>query len=327
MVKDKIFETQENIVAITNDKIPDFLEHLHNISNQHCFYKKIKTNLDSKTAVLHSDFSENYATKCYTEVQALHFGGSRALLTIHTNAYYILDPVSKKIDLGKFCTISEDFRHTAPAIFANLKPLLQSFQDLGIKTLYIFTDGPTGQYKNKTNFFLLCNFAKEYGFEKVIWNYFESGDGKGPIDGFGATLKSKADSKVGQGFDITNAESFINAVKDVNINLLEIKADEINTVEKIVSNGGKLKAATGTLKIHLIIWKSKNEDVLYLRKRSCIHCEDFTPCSKCDLETPVYHPTSSAKEKINRQKPGSKSGKGTVSLWQNKNLDVPLRKM
>lgn len=271
MLKDKISATTDEIVEVTNKQIPGFLEHLLNISNQHKFCKKIKAGLDSQTALLHSDFSENYATKCHKEVQALHFGGSRALLTIHTNAYYIWNPDTKKIDVIKFCTVSQDVRHTAPAIFAHIKLLFEKFKSLRIKVLHIFTDSPTGQYRNKTIFFLLCYFAKEYGFEKVIWSYFESGHVEGPIDGFEATLKSKADRKVSQGSDITDAESFINAVKDVKINVSEVKSDEIDSVEKIISAAGTLKPAAETLKIHQVIWNSENSNNLYLRKRSCLH--------------------------------------------------------
>lgn len=62
--------------------------------------------------------------------------------------------------------------------------------------LHIFTDGPTGQYKNKTSFFYILHFAKEFDFETVTWNFWESGHGKGPSDGLGATVKVRGDKKV-----------------------------------------------------------------------------------------------------------------------------------
>ena len=77
--------------------------------------------------------------------------------------------------------------------------------------------------QHNTAFALISIYAKKYNFEKVIWNFWESGHGKGIIDGLGGTLKSKADNKVAQGFDITNAESFMHAVKDVKIIVSEIK--------------------------------------------------------------------------------------------------------
>ena len=152
MGNQKIVETQERILSITNNEIPIFLEHLLNIHNQYMFNQKIKQCLDKQTIVLHSDFSENYATKCHTEIQALHYGGSRTLLTIHTNAYYILQ--SDKVDVVKFCTVSEDVRHTAPAVFAHLEPLFKKFAELNIKILHISTDGRTAQYSVCSHFYL-----------------------------------------------------------------------------------------------------------------------------------------------------------------------------
>lgn len=305
MTKRKIIETQEKIVALTNQEIPGFLQHLHNIHNQAQYNKHIKKNLNSETVVLHSDFSENYATKCHTEIQALHYGGSRTLLTLHTNAYYILD--RDKVNLYKICTISEDVRHTSPAVFAHLEPIFQKFKEAAIKVLQIFTDGPTTQYRNKTSFALICHFAKLYGFETVVWNFWESGHGKGIIDGLGGTLKSKADNKVGQGSDITDVKSFIEAVKDVKIDLLEVKSESIDEVNKIIPE--HLTAATGTFQIHQIIWKSNNGDNLYLRKRSCMHNDNFSPCSMCDLTVPAYCPTEIVPKKKLARKTNTSSEK------------------
>lgn len=300
MTKQKFTVTQENLVSLTNNEIPKFLDHLQNIHNQYQFNKKIKQNLDHKTVVLHSDFSENYATKCNTEIQALHYGGSRSLLTLHTNAYYILCPKTNNVTLFKFCTISEDVRHTAPAVFAHLEPLFKKFKELKITTIQIFTDGPTAQYRNKTSFGLICILAEKYEFEKVIWNYWESGHGKGIIDGLGGTLKSKADNKVAQGLDITNAETFIRAVQDVKIDVSEIKSESIDEVQQLVPTN--LFPAAGTFQVHQIIWKSEEKKILYLRKRSCNHVSDYTPCNFCDLKTPRFCPTEKAETKNIPQK-------------------------
>lgn len=156
------------------------------------------------------------------------------LLTIHTNAYYIFNPQTKENEVIKICSISEDSRHTAPAVFGHLKPLFQRFKDLGIKTLFLFTDGPTGQYRNKTAFYLIRYFAKKFGITKLIWNFWETGHGKNLIDGLGAILKMKGDTQVCNGADIVNAATFIEAVKDVKIELMEVTSDEISEIENLI---------------------------------------------------------------------------------------------
>ena len=301
MTKQKITVTQGQLVTLTNNEVDKFLQHSLNIHNQYQFNQNIKKNLDHKSVVLHSDFSENYATKYHTEIQSLHYDGSRSLLTLHTNAYYMLSPKSNEIDLVKFCSISEDVRHTAPAVFAHLEPLLKRFQELGVKKMFIFTDGPTAQYRNKTAFALIYLFAEKYGFETFVWNFWESGHGKGIIDGLGGTLKSKADKKVAQGFDVINVNTFIDAVKDVRIEVSEIKSERIDEIQSMIPVN--LHPAVGTFQIHQIIWKSAEKDILYLRKRSGIHVNNFTPCILCNLKSPKFSPT----EKKETKKPPKKN--------------------
>lgn len=84
-----------------------------------------------------------------------------------------MSPESNEIDITKLCTISEDVRHTAPAVFAHLKALFQTFKESGKMILYLFTDGSTAQYRNKASFSLICHFAKQFDFKKVIWNIWE----------------------------------------------------------------------------------------------------------------------------------------------------------
>lgn len=44
-----------------------------------------------------------------------------------------------------------------------------------------------------------------------------------------------------------------------------------------------------------MIWKSSHKNILYLRKRSCNHNDDYSPCSRCDLKTPIYNPLEDKK--------------------------------
>ena len=57
-----------------------------------------------------------------------------------------------------------------------------------IKTLYIASDSPTSQYRNKNNVFLTKKWAVENNID-VHWIFTEAGHGKGPMDGVGSTIK------------------------------------------------------------------------------------------------------------------------------------------
>ena len=62
-----------------------------------------------------------------------------------------------------------------------------------IQKIIIISDSPTSQYHNKFSVF----FAQKCVFESNItieWVYTESGLGKGPADGVGATVKTVIDN-------------------------------------------------------------------------------------------------------------------------------------
>lgn len=84
-----------------------------------------------------------------------------------------------------------------------------------------------------------------------------------------------------------DVKSFIDEVENEIIELIEITTEDIDEIEKILPK--ESKAVVGTLKIHQVIWISE-KDTLYLRKRSCLHVEDFSPCNLCDPEKPNYDP-------------------------------------
>ena len=57
-----------------------------------------------------------------------------------------------------------------------------------IRRLEYFSDGCAGQYKNKKNFYNLCQHNKDFGFEGT-WNFFATSHGKSPCYGIGGTVK------------------------------------------------------------------------------------------------------------------------------------------
>ena len=56
------------------------------------------------------------------------------------------------------------------------------------KTLYIASDSPTSQYRNKKICFLMKKFATDNAFD-ICWIYTEKVHGKGPMDGVGSAVK------------------------------------------------------------------------------------------------------------------------------------------
>ena len=61
---------------------------------------------------------------------------------------------------------------------------------LDVETLYIASDSPSSQYRNKFNVFLTKDWAVK-NEKDVYWIFTESGHGKGPMDAteFGPLLR------------------------------------------------------------------------------------------------------------------------------------------
>lgn len=84
-------------------------------------YANVKTNLKSNEAIIHTDFSENFACKLAAEVQSFHFGDSTNQVSLHTGIMY----TSQEKPL-LFATVSPNREHGPAAIWAHLKPILEN---------------------------------------------------------------------------------------------------------------------------------------------------------------------------------------------------------
>ncbi|XP_071042826.1 uncharacterized protein [Parasteatoda tepidariorum] len=134
-----------------------------------------------------------------------------------------------------------------------IKEVKQLFPHVNI--IHFQSDGPTTQYRNKTNFFLFAHFAITLGFKKATWNFSEAGHGKSPADGIGGFIKHYADQAVAHGEDITTTEQFLNVFRKekVKVTVIEVKEANIHRVESIVPNW--LKAVKNTMLLHQLVWE------------------------------------------------------------------------
>lgn len=60
-----------------------------------------------------------------------------------------------------------------------------------IHKIIFFSDGAGSQYKNKKNFYQLCQYNSTHSFH-VEWHFFATSHGKGPCDGIGGAFKRNA---------------------------------------------------------------------------------------------------------------------------------------
>ncbi|XP_063044317.1 uncharacterized protein LOC134438636 [Engraulis encrasicolus] len=179
-VLDKRSTTIEKLVEMVYDDLPKFCIHIYNISHQFERLHYLKNTLTNAETVIHIDYSENYACKYATEIQDMHFAPGKQQVSLHTGVRYLS---GGRVEC--FCSVSSCVRHDACATWAHLEPVLKKLRDEHpeVNTIHFMSDGPTSQYRNKTNFYLTSSVPFLMGFQHVTWNFSEASHGKGAPDG------------------------------------------------------------------------------------------------------------------------------------------------
>ena len=198
--------TIKNLKETFQSDIKRYKKHLFNIRNQLKYYRQTKHNLKENECFIHIDFSENYVGKYAKETTNIHYGASRPQITLHTGYYQIGNNSSVP-----FTTVSDSMQHGPAAIWAFMKPVQQEIRTKypDVDYIHFYIDGPSTQYRQKNNFFLLCTEIYILGFKGASWNFHEAGHGKGIPGGIGGTIKRMADRRVMYGADIMNSKDLI----------------------------------------------------------------------------------------------------------------------
>lgn len=265
VVKEKRTCSMGDLIEEYNSQESSFLQHEYNRIHQYKAIKFATDNLKKNETLLRIDFSENPVLKYHKEIHSMHFGANKVNLSLHTGVQYM-----KKKDLENICfaTVSKDLELGVPGIWAHLQPVLREINnDINIDTLHFASDGPTTQYKNRYNLFLLTNLLPKFcpRIKLCTWNYTEAGHGKGPMDGVGGSLKRSSDSQVAHGNDITSIEEFVCVLRTVcpKFNLTEISSHDIDLLKSICKQ--EINPITNIMKIHQIVWDKSTPNTIYTR--------------------------------------------------------------
>ena len=272
-LKDKACESVRNELA----------RHVYIIRHQFREYKHLKETVDVNEAIVHIDFSENYICKNVAEIQSAHFGASNHQATLHTGVIYHIG------GHFSFTSISDCLRHDAAAVWAHLKPVLLELktEHPEITDIHFFSDGPTTQYRNKVNFYLLTTFLQQLGFLCGTWNFFESGHGKGAPDAIGGAVKRQADKLVLSGVDLPDAKILYDRMScGQSVTKFHfIDEDDIACMDSLYPKS--VKCITGTMKLHQLLTYDNLE--LAYRNLSC-YCQRPTVCSCYNLRRSKFPP-------------------------------------
>jgi hypothetical protein len=136
-----------------------------------------------------------------------------------------------------------------------MKPVLEYAKERfpRIDTIHFWTDGPTTQYRSKTNFFLF-SISERFSVSST-WNLSGAGHGKNAADGIGGSIKRTADNLVGQGVDIPNARILYEKLtegRQSDIKLFYVPEREVSDVSGEINVHQKLEVIPGTMKLHQV---------------------------------------------------------------------------
>lgn len=281
----KTIKTQKSgtvleLINMFEADIAAFKTHSFNSLHQANCYKNCIDNLLDGEIAIHCDFSQNYECKMAEEVQSMHFGASKTQVTLHTGVIFY------KGGQKSFCTVSPSNEHQPHAIWAHLKPIIDIGKSLvtNLKKIHVFSDGPSSQYRQKKNFYLINYFSSLNDID-VTWSFFESGHGKGVADAIGGVVKRCLDRQVSYGRDIINAADVYSTLESLvkSINVVYVTETEIESMKECVPNN--LKTIKGTMNIHQITSVHGNNTIQH-RILSCFCSDNKLSCSCYD---PIEH--------------------------------------
>ena len=263
-VKTRKTVTESEAAALFLRTMLAFKQHWFTYIKQAQAFRECKNEVKVDECVVQIDFSENFNCKYHDEVQSVHFGASHEQASLHTVVIYTSSGQPTCL-----CTVSANLDHGPAGIWAHLKPVVGYIRDNypDVKHLTFWSDGPTAQYKQKNNFIRLCTEPFEYGFESVSWNYFESGHGKGAVDGVGAAVKRLAHSAARHGKDVNTPQKMFEVVSEAaqSVKLFFVTDEEF---EESVSHAPLAVAVVkGTRQIHQVT--SVLPGTIIHRKLSC----------------------------------------------------------
>jgi hypothetical protein len=273
---------------ITMD-VPRFIEHFcqrlrelipHEFVNmsQTNFFKQTKENLVQNEFVIVMDFAENYSFVVQDEVQSFHW--SNLQCTVHPFCVYFKN-AENGLENFSFVVIAESLQHNIVAVTLFKNKIIQYIQDrFGIiSKLCFFSDGAASQYKNKKNFYDICQLKDALNID-VEWHFFATSHGKNSCDAIGSTVKrmaTRASLQRQYTHHILTAKDFYNFLCSADTQIIPCfcSEDEHEEVRQNVENiHNDVKTIKGTQSFHCFVPLTTNT-ILAKRTSFSVNSQTF----------------------------------------------------
>ncbi|CAG2255149.1 unnamed protein product [Mytilus edulis] len=177
-----------------------------------------------------------------------------------------------------FFVVSNDDKHDHHFVHEVQNPIKEYLNSISynVSTMHEYTDGCQCQYKSRHCMGDVSNGQQDFGYDRLIRNYFETSHAKGPQDAAGGYVKRQADLAIlRRKATIQTAHDFY---KFANENLQETRDSSVclrrvfRFIDNIDRNRDRyFKSIPQNRNIHQII--SEREGLLSVRNLSCYSCD------------------------------------------------------
>ena len=186
------------------------------------------------------------------EVQSGHWShGQATLFTTH-----IWSGQSSNDKMG-MVIVSSNLTHTKYSIFVFMQYIFQYLKEHFplVKTVNVFSDGPSSQFKQKYLFSNLSTWQEEFDIE-LKWNFFATSHGKGVVDGIGGSVKRAVWRHVrSEQVHVSNAQQYSDVARErcPQIHVHYISKEDIDRHQDFLNKKWENTVTIpGTHKIHFI---------------------------------------------------------------------------
>jgi len=175
------------------EKTRQYVQHVHLARWQDEKFRICRDTFPRGTILSIVDFAENYTLQPQNEIQSQYYHSEQVSLMVHITYRHGPNSSEEQREILKeyHFYISDDrchdfhyVRHCFIMFYDHLKG-----RNIQMDQHWIWSDGCAGQFKNARIFQWLCSLHKNYKVPHM-WNYFETGHGKGEHDGAGACVKT-----------------------------------------------------------------------------------------------------------------------------------------
>ncbi|CAC5393263.1 unnamed protein product [Mytilus coruscus] len=275
--------------------------------------KSLVENLPIGHCVTVHDFSENYKCTEQNEIQSSYF--QKLEVSLHVTILHrhsVLEYDGKdstaeepNIVTEQFFVISPDQKHDHHYTHCVQNLVSEYLKSINceISVMHEFTDGCSSQYKSRHCMGDVSYSCSDFGYAKILRNYFETSHARGPQDAAGGFIKKQADLAVIRGTHVIQSSSDLFDYAQSNLSTTADSSKCSQRIFRYVDSVNRDRdrnflPVKENRKIHQV--RSFDDGEIFVRKLSCYSCQscivgNYSTCMN-DAQLGTYNKIKMVKE-------------------------------